>query len=276
MRKYDMISDSPRPANYIRQSLNLVLGSIMWLCSSLNLIFEGARSPADMSDSNDSLLVPFGAAFSIWLPIFVLCFIYAVLQALPRNRTEPVYRALGWWTAAGFAGVCLWGIVNAFAPMGNFWTPPFDLAQWGTAFVFVPTMLILVKAMLIATREKAKMTPFERNTIWVGISLIAGWSSIAVFLNWTPQMVALFSGLGTPILGGNLIMLAAALAWAVFIIRKSERNIAYTFPIIWGLSFLVLDRLLDNPQNVRVAGAAGLGILILLGTAVIKPKNSAA
>jgi len=99
-----------------RQSLNLVLGSIMWLCSSLNLVFDGARSPADMSDTNDSLLVPFGAAFSIWLPIFVLCFIYGVLQALPRNRTEPVYRRLGWWTAAGFAGVCLWGIINAFAP----------------------------------------------------------------------------------------------------------------------------------------------------------------
>jgi len=39
-----------------RQSLNLVLGSIMWLCSSLNLVFDGARSPADMSDTNDSLL----------------------------------------------------------------------------------------------------------------------------------------------------------------------------------------------------------------------------
>jgi len=259
-----------------RQSLNLILGSIMWLCSSLNLVFDGARSPADMSDSNDSLLVPFGAAFSIWLPIFVLCFIYAVLQALPRNRTEPVYRRLGWWTAAGFGGVCLWGIVNAFAPMGSLWALPLDWAQWGTAFVFVPTMLLLVKAMLIATAEKEKMTKFERNTVWIGISLIAGWSSIAVFLNWTPQMVALFSKFGLSVIAGNLVMLALALLWAVFIIRKSSRNAAYAFPIIWGLGFLVLDRLLDTPQNIVIAGAAAIGILILLIAAAVKPKSRAA
>ena len=257
-----------------RQSLNLVLGSIMWLCSSLNLVFDGARSPADMSDTNDSLLVPFGAAFSIWLPIFVLCFIYGVLQALPRNRTEPVYRRLGWWTAAGFAGVCLWGIINAFAPMGSLWALPLDWAQWGTAIIFVPTMLLLVKAMLIATAEKEKMTRFERNTVWIGLSLIAGWCSIAVFLNWTPQMVAAFTAAGLSAVISNIIMLAAALIWAVFIIRKSGRNPAYAFPIIWGLSFLVLDRLLDTPQNTVIAGAAAIGIVILLGALIAKPKRA--
>ena len=263
-----MTIDSTRPADYIRQSLNLVLGSIMWLCSSLNLFFDSARSPADMSDSNDSLLVPFGAAFSIWLPIFVLCFIYGVLQALPRNRTEPVYRRLGWWTAAGFAGVCLWGLINAFAPM-----TPFDWAQWGTAIIFVPTMLLLVKAMLIATAEKEKMTQFERYTVHLGLSLIAGWCSIAVFLNWTPQMVAAYTAAGLSGVISNIIMLAAALIWAVVIIRKSGRNPVYAFPIIWGLSFLVLDRLLDTPQNTVIASAAAIGIVILLGALIAKPKT---
>lgn len=245
----------------------------MWICSSLSLFFEAARSPSDMSDTNDSLLVPFGAAFSIWLPIFVLCFIYAVLQALPRNRTEPVYRKLGWWTMAGFAGVCLWGIINAFAPMGSLWALPLDWAQWGTAFIFVPTMLVLVKAMLIATAEKSKMTKFERRTVWLGLSLIAGWCSIAVFLNWTPQMVALLTKLGAPIVASNIVMLILALIWAVFIIRKSESNRAYAFPIIWGLAFLVLARLTETPQNIAIAGAAGIGFFILLGAAFIKQKN---
>ena len=259
-----------------RQSLNLILGSTMWLCSSLSLFFEGARSPAEMSDTNDSLLVPFGAAFSIWLPIFVLCFIYAVLQALPRNRLELVYRRLGWWTAAGFGGVCLWGIINAYAPMGSLWALPLDWAQWGTAIIFVPTVLFLVKAMLIATAEKSKMTTFERRTIWVGLSLIAGWCSIAVFLNWTPQIVSLFTEFGVSIVIGNLIMLTLALIWAVFVIRKSALNRAYAFPIIWGLSFLILDRILDTPQNVVIAAAAATGILILLGALIVKPETRSA
>lgn len=86
-------------------------------------------------------------------------------------------------------------------------------------------------------------------------------------------MVALYAKLGVPIVIGNLIMLAAALAWAVVIIRKSDLNRVFAFPIIWGLSFLLLDRLLDTPQNIVIAAAAGLGIFILLGAAIIKPKN---
>ena len=259
--------------DYIRQSLNLIFGLTMWLCSSLNLFFDSARSPADMSDTNTSLLVPAGIAFSIWFPIFVLCGIYAVLQALPKNRTREIYRNIGWWSAAGFGGVCLWGITNAFAPMGNLWTAPLDLAQWGTAFVFVPTMLLLVKAMLIATREKAEFSPFERYTVWVGLSLIAGWCSIAVFLNWAPQMIALFSNVSVPVVVGNIIMLTLALIWAVFIIRKSALNRAYAFPIIWGLSFTALARLTDEPQNLIIGSAAIIGIFVLLAAAVIKPKN---
>lgn len=271
MRNSVMLKE--RAQDFIRQSLNLIFGSTMWLCSSLNLFFEGARSPAEMSDKNDSLLVPFGAAFSIWLPIFVLCFIYAVLQALPRNKAEPVYRRLGWWTAAGFGGVCLWGLINAYAPQGALWSAPFDLAQWGTAFIFIPTMLVLVKAMLIATAEESKMTKFERYTIWLGLSLIAGWCSIAVFLNWTPQIVAAFTAAGLSLAIANIIMLGLALIWAVLIIRKSGRNLAYAFPIIWGLAFLILARLIETPQNTVIAGAAAIGILILIGAAQIKPKK---
>jgi len=252
-----MTIDTARPADYIRQSLNLVLGSIMWLCSSLNLFFDSARSPADMSDSNDSLLVPFGAAFSIWLPIFVLCFIYGVLQALPRNRTEPVYRRLGWWTAAGFAGVCLWGLINAFAPM-----TPFDWAQWGTAIIFVPTMLLLVKAMLIATAEKEKMTQFERYTVHLGLSLIAGWCSIAVFLNWTPQIVSGLEGFGIKevwICGALVLFIAI---WAIHISEKSNGNGAYIFPIIWGAIFTIFALFKESPnENIHFV-TSPLAVLI--------------
>lgn len=249
-----------------RQSLNLVLGSIMWLCSSLNLFFENARSPADMSDKNDSLLVPFGAAFSIWLPIFVLCFIYAVLQALPKNRNREIYKQLGWWTAAGFGGVCLWGIINAFAPLGNFWNTPLDYAQWGTAVIFVPTMLFLVKAMLIATRKKAQFDKFERYTVWVGLSLIAGWCSIAVFLNWTPQIVSRLEAVGVIPSWTCAALVIILCLWVRFIAIKSHGNGAYLFPVIWGLCFVLLA-LFTEKKDLEVdwiRNIIGPSIIILL------------
>lgn len=252
----------------LRQSLNLILAPMMWVCSSLGFVFEGARSPADMSDANSSLLVPAGIAFSIWFPIFVLCISYGVIQALPKNRSRDIFRAVGWWSAAGFAGVCLWGIVNAFAPM-----QPVDWAQWGTAIVFVPTMLLLVKAMLIATSRKSELVGFEKIATWGGLSMIAGWCSIAVFLNWTPQIVDMMQGASISASVANAIMLLIALAWAVFIIRKSGANRVYAFPIIWGTAFIIVKRLGTDPSEPMIVGLAALALCVLIAASVIKPKT---
>ncbi|WP_371396235.1 hypothetical protein [Fretibacter rubidus] len=251
-----------------RQISNLILAPMMWVCSSLGFIFPSARSPADMSDANTSLLVPSGIAFSIWLPIFALCITYGVIQALPKNKTRDIFRIIGPWSAAGFFGVCLWGIVNAFAPI----TPTFDWAQWGTAIIFVPTMLLLVKAMLLVTDHKEKLLGLERYAAYGGLSMIAGWCSIAVFLNWTPQMVGMMTGAGMGMQIANIVMLSLALLWAVFIIRKSGANRVYAFPIIWGLAFVVLKRATVEPMQMMVLVAAAIGIAVLITTSVIRPK----
>jgi hypothetical protein len=244
----------------------------MWLCSSLNLFFDSARSPADMSDTNDSLLVPMGIAFSIWFPIFCLCFAYAVIQALPKNREREIFRKAGVWSAAGFGGVCLWGIINAFAPM-----QPVDWAQWGTALIFVPTMLCLVKAMLIITQGAEQLSKSERYAA-AGLSLIAGWCSIAVFLNWTPQAVSALTAAGLGVQAANIAMLLPALLWAAFIIIKSGHNRVYAFPIIWGLAFVVAARFTETPSHMLVGGAAAAGAVILLAVTLGrwgKPGKSA-
>jgi hypothetical protein len=211
-----------------------------------------------MSDANDSLLVPMGIAFAIWFPIFCLCLAYAVVQALPKNKEREIFREAGSWSAAGFGGVCLWGIINAFAPM-----QPFDWAQWGTAIIFVPTMLCLVKAMLILTRGAEPLSQFERLGT-SGLSLIAGWCSIAVFLNWTPQVVAALTAAGLGVQAANIIMLLPALMWAAFIIIKSRHNRIYAFPIIWGLAFVVVARLTETPSYMLVGGAAAVGAGLLI------------
>lgn len=256
--------------DYIRQSLNLIFGSVMWLCSSLNLFFEGARSPAQMSDANDSLLVPYGIAFSIWLPIFILCFGYAVLQALPKNRERALYRRIGGWSAAGFGGVCLWGLINAFAPM-----TPVDWALWGTAIIFVPTMLCLVKAMLIATAETPNMSPAERYTAHLGLSLIAGWCSLAVFLNWTPQIVCAFEPAGIHPAWICLALIALPITgWTYWISQKSNGNGGYLFPIIWGGAFVILARAKDSVGAELYLIALPLAVLIgLLSWQYFKPYN---
>ncbi len=235
-----------------RQWLNLIAAPLMWILSTLPQITSWGRTAKDFSDINNSLLVPYGIAFSIWLPIFVGCIGYAILQAMKTNRSRDIFRKSGWWTAGGFISVCLWALISGW---GNT-----SLLLWGTALTFIPTVYCLVKAMLVLTRGKDALDKTEKFWVWAPISFIAGWTSIAIFLNWTPIVIGGF-GSSVPDIVPNMLMLGVALLWAIFITKRSGGNIAYTFPIIWGLAWLAFKTLTQSPQFGVIGIAAILGAI---------------
>lgn len=250
-------------ADYLRQSLNLVLAPSMWVLSSLWLITESARSASDFSDMSENLLVPAGPAFSIWFPIFVLCIAYGIVQALPKNRTRAVFRDTGWWTALGFVGVCGWGLITAY--VGD------DSVQWASALIFVPTVAALIVATVKFSRRILHLTSLERVMSWVPISLIAGWCSLAVFLNWTPIAYDSFAG-GEANLLSSLLILAAALGLIIWVCRLSLCNKVYVFPAVWGLSWLAARHLLGDIEVPAIGWASFVGILLLIATVLMKPR----
>ncbi|WP_026941538.1 hypothetical protein [Hellea balneolensis] len=248
-----------------RQWVNIIAAPAMWVLSTLPQLTAWGRTPQEFSDANNSLLVPYGIAFSIWLPIFVGCIGYAILQGMKTNRTREIFRKTGWWTAAGFTCVCIWALFSG-------WGTPL-LARWGTALIFIPTVLCLVKAMLILTRNKNALDKTERLWVWAPISLIAGWTSIAIFLNWTPIFSDSFGSSVQPIIP-NLLMLCIALAWAVFVTRRSGANMVYAFPIIWGLAWLAFKALTQAPKTEIIAISALMGVIIIIGAIFSGRDNS--
>lgn len=255
-----MTTTTATPSDYLRQTANLILAPGMWILSSIGFMMEGVRTASDFSDMSDNWLVPSGPAFSIWFPIFVLCLAYAVLQALPRNRTRDVFRKTGWWSAAGFACICGWALITAFAP---------DAAvQWASALIFIPAVAALIIAMFKFSARTGELTTGERMMSWLPVSLIAGWCSLAIFLNWTPIAYDVFSG-GEANLTSSLLILAAALGLIVWALRQSGGNKAYVFPGIWGLAWLA-GRHLGGPEIPVIGWAAliGAGLLIVTAFAV--------
>lgn len=248
-----------------RQWLNLIAAPAMWILSTLPQVTHWGRSAKEFSDLNDSLLVPHGIAFSIWLPIFIGCIGYAILQALKANRTRGIFRRSGWWTGAGFAGVCIWALFSG-------WGSPM-LSRWGTALIFIPTVCCLVKAMLELTRGKQALDKMERIWVWAPISLIAGWTSLAIFLNWTPIVVDVFGSSVSNVLP-NLLILGVALIWALFNTLRSSGNILYAFPIIWGLAWLAFKIFTQYPISLPIGFEALLGLAIVIFAVLIKPKNT--
>ena len=252
---------------FLRRALNLVLAPAMWICSSL-WMFGIGRTIQEQSEYTDTVLVPFGAAFSIWLPIFVGCIAYGIIQLLPQFRDKPIYRDIGWWTVGGFGFVSMWGLVASL--------PSPEASKWLTAFVFIPAMYCLVQAAVILTRRRAELSTLERFACWMPISWIAGWTSLAFWLNWASLGTYSPIGLGLPSLVIALLALAAALGWVVFNLRRMNGNIAYVFPVIWGLGWLVFDRVQPEGASMPVAAVAGTGAIILIATTFILKRKAAA
>ena len=164
----------PRKTDFVRQSLILLASPLIWLFSSLGIFIGSARSPSEFSDLSVNWLVPQTFAFSIWGPIFLGIMAYGIIQMQPRNKTRPLYRASGWWVAAGLWGVACWGLITAFAPD--------HLVEVFASLIFIPSVIALVMGMIKLWRGRSEMTPVERWFVLTPVSLIAGWCSIAFFV----------------------------------------------------------------------------------------------
>jgi len=256
-QKYDLL----------RQLLIVIASPLIWVFSSLGIFLESARSPSDFSDLTDNILVPQTTAFSIWGPIFLGIFAYAIIQAFRANRTRAVYRESGWWMAAGLCGVATWGLVTAYAPD--------KIVELLASLIFIPTMICLVIAMTKMWRRKAELNRLEYWLVLTPVSLIAGWCSIAVFVGLNGLVWKTVEPLGWSITGSALSVLGLALWFAIYVLRQKALNKIYAFPVIWGLGFLAL-RHFGQDGNSLIGTAAVIGVIAvaLAGFIPLKTKVS--
>lgn len=249
------------PSDFARQVLILLASPLIWIFSSLGIFLESARSPGDFSDLSENILVPQTFAFSIWFPIFLGILAYGIIQALPKNRADPLYRDSGKWIAAGLWGVALWGLVTAYAPSSS--------VETLASLIFIPTMVCLVVGMVKLWRGRETLSSTEKWLVLTPVSLIAGWCSIAVFVGLNGLVWKFVEPMGWSITGTALSVLGLALWWVIYVLRQKALNKIYAFPIIWGLGFLAIRHILEE-GDIWIGGAAVVGILAVVLAATIK------
>lgn len=241
----------------LRQAANLIAAPLIWLASSLGLFLDGARSPSEFSDLSENILVPQTFAFSIWLPIFLGVFAYGVIQALRSNRSRVVFRETGWWVAAGLWGIVAWGLATSYMP-GN-------LVEAAASLIFLPTMVVLVIAMVKFSKRYDSFDKMEHWLVLAPISLLAGWCSIAVFVGLNGLIWSWVEPHGWSLIGTALSVLSIALGWVIIVLRRGARNRIYAIPVIWGLSFLALRHFGEG--GIVLLGGAAIGGIILIALA---------
>lgn len=233
----------------VRQAANLAFAGLQIALPPL-LFADGF----DLDSGPPSPAEPAGYAFIIWAPIYAGCLAYAVLQALPARKRDPLLRRIGWLTAAGFALTCLW-LVAARAGI-----------VWATVPIIAGMALTIVPAFLIAARA-GRRGAAEALAIRLPLGLFAGWLTAATFVNAAEVLPAYgFGRFGLSPAGFAVLVVLAAGALALAVTRLARGEPAYALAVLWALGGIAATNLMrgTSPAVAGTAAAAGLALCLWL------------
>lgn len=227
----------------------------------------GGRTNSDISDKYHTLITPAGYAFSIWGLIFLGLLAFAVYQALPAQRANPRFRAIGWWV-----------VLNAFC--NAIWSPLFNNEQIGVALlvilVMLGTLVVIEHRLLVrtntpvvepiagATLPEAVATPTETWLARIPFSLYFGWLTVATILNVAVYLKAANIGL----LGlaetswASAVLIVGVLVGAMVFNRF--RSVAYVLVFAWAYVAIAVEQSAYlSVQIMAITGAvAAVGMAI--------------
>jgi hypothetical protein len=203
-----------------------------------------------------TLLAPATPAFSIWSVIYVGLAAYTVWQALPAQRASDRQRAMGWWIAASMVFNGLW-IVTV-----QFWT------IWGTTIAIFVLLAVLCVAFRRAVVTRMPRAGFVDALLIDGITgLHLGWVAVASVANVAAWLTAV----------GPTEWADHAQAWGLAVVVvvaviglgvafASGWRVAPGLALAWGLVWIAVGRLADQPRSEAIGIAAIIAAVAVLGT----------
>jgi hypothetical protein len=211
-----------------------------------------------VSGANSTLVVPADYAFMIWSPIFLPCLAYAVYQALPANRGNPLLRRIGWFSALAFFSGGVWELL--------FPAREFVLAQ----IVLVGIFAAAVTAYLLVQRGAGRDDRVGRWLVAPAFGLLSGWVTAATFVGFATTFVAsgVFSGgPGEAVVGALLLVVVGAIACAVIVAGRAgpvQGCLAYAAAVLWALAGIVANQYDASLVTTGAAVVAAVPVVLAL------------
>ncbi|MFT4040464.1 MAG: hypothetical protein QM692_19950 [Thermomicrobiales bacterium] len=249
-----------RPSDLARQ-IAVLLMAIAQIAASYSI----GREVGGVAQEYRTFVFPTTWAFSIWGIIFLLCLIYGIYQALPAQRESPIFRAVGWWSAAAFLCNSLWNQV--------FISRQFALAQIVIFAGFVCAGMAYWR--FVQTAGGRRLPQVMHWVVGPVFGLLFGWITAANVVGLASTLVAngvSATGEGAEPGAAALLIFGSAIAFFVIVLSRSgpaSAWIAYAAAVIWALVAVFIEQQAASPL---ASGAAVAGILLIL-LALIGPWN---
>ena len=239
---------SSTASDQIRRWANLILAiaqiAVTYLCFALNVSFAQATGTVHTPDPP---IVPAEYAFIIWSVIYAGSLAYGIYQFAPSRKSDRLLRRVGWFTASGFLGCCVWLI----------------MVRTGHLIWTVPTIYWMAASLFAAFHVTWQLKAADKLVRWcviAPISVYSGWLSVAIFANTSSEFAQTVLGSTA----GTIALIAAAAGLASWFLRRSNGNLYYGATIGWALIGIgVRDQF--ELKNIPVAVTAWT-CLVVFGT----------
>lgn len=225
----------------LQKILNLVFFAGMVFMNYLaNALPINGKTTGQLSDQYPNLFVPAGITFSIWGVIYLLLFIFCIIQF--REENKQLVQSLGWL----FIVTCV---------LNGLWIVAWHYEQLPVSLLIMLGLLgslIFINLSLKGAAPGITKAVFGIYLGWICIATIANVTALLVDYNWQAF------GISHEIWTIALILVGAAIT-SLAIYRLN--NLFIALAVVWAFSGIILKRQGDYKSIVI---AAGIGILIVL------------
>lgn len=191
-----------------------------------------------------TLIAPAGTAFSIWSLIYLGLLAYTIRQWLTPFADTPRHRV-----TAGLAAISM--ILNAL------WLLVTQVGWIGLSVLVIVALLLTLGLLAARLLDRPEPGISEFVVVDGTFGLYLGWVCVAVCANIAAALV----GWGLPSEGAlavtaTIVVLAVVVAVAWFLGRRLGGNWFVAAGITWGLAWVGVARLTDDPRSTPVGIAA--------------------
>ncbi|HEU5145017.1 MAG TPA: tryptophan-rich sensory protein [Dermatophilaceae bacterium] len=242
-------SDQARRLTVVAAEIFCVVGTLYGV-GVLGTRVEESSGGALAADA--TLLAPAGPAFSIWSPIYLGLAAYTVWQLVPNHATRDRTRATGWLAAISMVLNAGWLLVTQ--------------QGWIWSSVVVIAALALTLGLLVARlSESTPSGTLEKIVVDGTFGLYLGWVTVATCANVTAALVASGVDLGATAnqLAAVVVVLVALGVGVLLAVRLGGRW-AVAAAMAWGLGWIAIGRLTDEPRSLVTGLAAAISAVVLL------------
>ena len=202
-----------------------------------------------------TLLAPASPAFSIWSVIYGGLAAYTIWQWLPVNTANIRARRSGWLVALSMLLNAAWLLVTQ--------------QGWLWASVAVIAALVVTLGVLMRRLDETAATSRAELVVVDGtMGLYLGWVAVATCANVTAALVASGVDPARPTSTFSaLAVLAAAAGIGVLLATRLGGRYAVALAMAWGLGWIGVARITDQPKSATVGLAALAAALVVVAAA---------